>query len=223
MSLLLGPKLERKTNRLLKIDEKAFLYMYLQVRKDFVDGLVYTKRQCNEKEPKWWVPITNPGQKNRKEEKLVEITKNVIDLVTINMAIDIQENTRDRKEVLGSIKSYIPKDLWSGPVERKMGLIFLEKRVEPCIKTWTSMSHSPIALKDLFLRNLEKFFPHYFEETFEAKMLVENKLCIVVRLLVQPPKEEEDAALSVVNIKDKAEEVEQLATFEQVSLHITDC
>ena len=68
------------------MDPKAFQYFYSQVRKDFDCGLVCNKKVAGEKDQKWWVPIIQPGARDKREDRLIELNVNMLELIDRNMA-----------------------------------------------------------------------------------------------------------------------------------------
>jgi len=212
-----GWKDSGKTSKLLNIDERAFIYFYKQVRNDFDQGLVCNKKMCSEKEHRWWVPITNPGLKDKKEEKMYDINKNVLDLVIVNMAIDVLDGV-PRKEVTNNVKAYIPKDLWTG-VEKLMGVAMLKARVERSVDKLLKVCNQSVNLKDMFLKGTEAYFPNYFEESFEAQQISQGGDQTgpkIVKLIVQTPQEDKEVQLICVEVVEKKEERKVLATIGQI-------
>jgi len=192
-------KMRGTISNLKNVDPKAFQYFYCQVRKDFDQGLVWNKKVVEEKGNKWWVPIIQSGVKDKREERLEKLNVNMLELVGRNMAIDVIDEAVDKKEVLKNVKSYIPKDLYSG-LEKIMAVKILQTNVERFLDKLLKVyqpTMSSMQIKADFLNLAEKFFPSYFCESFSAKYDDGGRV-LEVRLVVSPPCEDQQVTLSMI-------------------------
>jgi len=198
------------------VDPKAFQYFYYQVRRDFDSGLVCNKKVAGEKDQKWWLPIIQPGAKDKREDRLIELNINMLELVGRNMAIDVMDERIDRKEVVKNVKSYIPRDLYSG-LEKIMAVNMLQRNVEGYVDKLLKAyqpTMSSMQLKDDFLKLTEKFFPIYFCESFPAQCDEGGRVC-EVRLVVSPPEEDKQVTLTMVR-RGEADKSTVIATIDQI-------
>ena len=85
------------------------------MRKDFDCGLV------SKRDSRWRLAASRQqGNKERiydkedkKDEELYELNKNIMVLVATNMAIDVMDEVKDKKEVVKNLRAYLPKDQWN--------------------------------------------------------------------------------------------------------------
>lgn len=205
-----------RASNLKNVDPKAFQYFYSQVRKDFDCGLVCNKKVAGEKDQKWWVPIIQPGARDKREDRLIELNVNMLELVGRNMAIDVMDEVIDKKEVLKNVKSYIPKDLYSG-LEKMMLVKMLQANVEGYVDKLLKAyqpTMSSMQIKDEFLKLTEKFFPTYFCESFSAQY-DEGGRVLEVRLVVSPPSEDKQVTLTMVS-RGEVDKTTTVATIDQI-------
>eukprot|EP00092_Neocalanus_flemingeri_P038172 GFUD01041549.1.p1 GENE.GFUD01041549.1~~GFUD01041549.1.p1 ORF type:complete len:1200 (+),score=378.78 GFUD01041549.1:57-3656(+) len=210
-------KARERPSNLMNVDPKAFQYFYYQVRRDFDSGLVCNKKVAGEKDQKWWVPIIQPGTKDKREDRLIELNVNMLELVGRNMAIDVIDEVIDKKEVVKNVKAYIPKDLYSGLVEKIMAVKMLQANVEGYVDKLLKAyqpTMSSMQLKDDFLKLTEKFFPAYFCESFSAQYDEGGRVC-EVRLLVSPPEEDKQVTLTMIKRGD-VDKSTVVATIDQI-------
>ena len=45
----------------------------------------------------WWVPIIQPGARDKREDRLIELNVNMLELVGRNMAIYVMDEVIDKK------------------------------------------------------------------------------------------------------------------------------
>ena len=126
------------------------------------------------------MPIIQPGARDKREDRLIELNVNMLELVGRNMAIYVMDEVIDKKKVLKNVKSYIPKDLFSG-LEKMMLVKMLQANVEgygdKLLKAYQP-TMSSMQIKDEFLRLTEKFFPPYFCESFLLIMMGGLACCV---------------------------------------------
>ena len=209
-------KARERPSNLKNVDPKAFQYFYCQVRKDFDSGLVCNKKVAGDKDQKWWVPIIQPGAKDKREDRLIELNVNMLELVGRNMAIDVIDEIIDKKEVVKNVKAYIPKDLYSG-LEKIMAVKMLQANVEGYVDKLLKAyqpTMSSMQIKDDFLKLTEKFFPSYFCESFSAQYDEGGRVC-EVRLVVSPPEEDKQVTLTMVR-RGEADKSTEIATIDQI-------
>ena len=77
----------------------------------------------------WWVPIIQPGARDKREDRLIELNVNMLELIDRNMALYVMDVVIDKKEVLKNVKSYIPKDPFSR-LQKMMLVKMLQANVE---------------------------------------------------------------------------------------------
>jgi len=208
-------KAREKPSNLKNVDPKAFQYFYRQVRRDFDSGLVCNKKVAGEKDQRWWLH-TFTGTKDKREDEIIKLNVNMLELVGRNMAIDVIDEVIDKKEVVKNVKAYIPKDLYSG-LEKLMAVKMLQANVEGYVdKLLKAYQHtmSSMQLKDDFLKLTEKFFPEYFCESFSAQCDEGGRVC-EVRLVVSPPQEDKPMTLTMVRRGD-VENSSEVATIDQI-------
>jgi len=205
-----------RASNLKNVDSKAFQYFYSQVRRDFDLGLVCSKKATGEKEQKWWVPIIQPGARDKSEDSWRELNINMLELVGRNMAIDVMDGAIDKKEVLKNVKAYIPKDLYSG-LEKMMFLKMLQANVEGYLDKLLKVyqpTMSSMHIKGEFLKLTEKFFPTYFCESFSARY-DEGGRVLEVRLMVSPPCEDKQVTLTMIT-RGEVDQTTTVATIDQI-------
>jgi len=209
-----GSKSSGGTLSLRQVDPVAFRYMYIQIRKDLESGKLYSRRQSEKSGKGISGLLVSGGSKDKKD---IEAQSNIMDLVARNMAIDITDNKIDKKEISSNIKSYIPRDLWTG-VERFMAINVLKMKVEASVdkllKGFMNTTGSNPQKED-FLRCTERYFPGYFHEEFSC-VCEEGGRSYEVKLLVTHPKENEEARLIVKRRSDKDEEFFNSITISQI-------
>ena len=173
------------------------------MRRDFLCGLVSRR----EKEKGGW-QYRRGRERVTEEERDSEILRIhiiVTELMATNMAIDVMDGVRDKKEVVKHVKAYIPKNQWPSAhrlipsVDKFMANHLLGPKCETFMEKVLKVhqpTQSSLPLKEEYIRKTERFFPLYFSESFAAQQeeAAERR---EVTLTLHPPEEDKQVSLTM--------------------------
>ena len=204
-----------KPSNLKHLDPKAFQYFYRQVRHDFMKGEVCKNKKEHRKDQKWDIPIFTPGSNkegSNREEELKRSNANIMHLVAFIMAIEIKEDTFDKKEISKKYKDYIPQNCYNK--FEKLFVSYMRSNLENVVEKLTKCFADVMCLKDGFLKHTEKLFPAYFCESYPARYDECGRVG-EVRLVCLPPREDKPVSLVMVRQGD-TDTFTEIASIDQI-------
>ncbi|TRY68639.1 hypothetical protein TCAL_08883, partial [Tigriopus californicus] len=218
--------------RLAELDPNAMKYYYEQIRHEYITGRTISSKleevEMYRKNGVWHKIRSLPQPSNEKDEHLMkDLWIKALEISGILVGIEVKEERTQLSKALKQIDKFLPSTLWYGAFQR---LLHSSKIREGLIRRCQDLERENkpvIELKIHFLTLVERFMPHYFEESFTGETTQPGtQTTFGISVIIRPPGKDVEPNLEMEPLpfrpRDKRKELCLIDQLSQISVEERD-
>lgn len=218
--------------RLSEFDPNAMEYYYEQLRHDYTSGRTILSKldevEMFRANNVWNKIRPLPPTPNEKEGHLLkDLWVKALEISVALIGIDVKEEKTELKKALKQMDKFVPKCLWYGALQKLLGSPKIRESLMMRFQDLERLNMSTNELKIHFSALLERFMPHYLEESFKgATTLPGTRIIQGISVIFRPPGKDQEPSLDMEPLpfrpRDKRKELCLLDQLSHISVEERD-